>query len=203
MTGCILALEGLDGVGKTTAARRVADACGGVLLSTPDASLGCVRSALDALYRSSPDAAHLFYASSVAYASEVARRERAQGKVVIIDRYWLSTWAYAPMRPTGLDLSEVEAGLCAADWTVLLTLDEAERSRRLRARGMSAADRRTLDAGTAAALEQRYLDGLRRPVAGNGIVLDIAGRTPESCAGALIELVTRTVTGSSGRRGER
>lgn len=190
MTGRILVLEGLDGVGKTETARRVSVALGGVLLSTPDASLRVARSAVDALYRSSPDAAHLFYAASVAHASEVARRQRAQGRVVVIDRYWLSTWAYAAIRRTRLDLGEVEAGLCAADFTFLLTLDEAERRRRLRARGAGEEDRRTLDTALAAEVEERYRKGLGRPVAGRGCVLDITGQSVDAAVTTILRAVT-------------
>lgn len=187
MSGRILVLEGLDGVGKTTAARLLAETIGAVVLSTPDASIKCARRSVDEIYRESPNAAHLFYASCVAHASARAARERACGRDVIIDRYWLSTWAYGAVRGARLRLDEVEASLCGADFTFLLTLEEEERRERLRLRGMTEGDRQTLDAATATKVLQSYHDGLRRPVAGRGVVLDVTGKNPKECVAAILE----------------
>jgi dTMP kinase len=52
-----------------------------------------------------------------------------------MDRYWLSTLAYARARGVVIDLSDVEAVVPAPDLTILLTLDEDERMRRIRDRG--------------------------------------------------------------------
>lgn len=197
MTGRLIVLEGLDGVGKTTVARQLSVTLDAELLSTPDARLRCARSAIDATYRCSPDAAHLFYASSVVHASAAAAHTLAQGRDVIIDRYWLSTWAYAAVRKPGLRLEEVEKSLRPADFTFLLTLDETERCRRLHARGMTAADRQTLDVAVAVEVARRYHRGLHRRVAGHGVVLDITGKSGKQCAGTILATIDSVATSSS------
>lgn len=197
MTGCILVLEGLDGTGKTTAAERIAARTGGVLLSTPDFTLKEHRDAVDNLYEDAPDAEHLFYASCVAYASAQARHYVALGQKVVIDRYWLSTWAYSVVRKTSLELSEVEKRLCPAHVTVLLTLDEEERQKRLRTRTMTAADRRVSERDAAILVEQRYRKGLLRPIAGRAEVMDVTHKTPDEVTTELLALLTSCPTVAS------
>lgn len=163
-------------MGKTTIARELAERLPAVLVSTPDASLREARRVVDILYSESPDAAHLFYASCVAHASRRAEEETSRGRDVVVDRYWLSTWAYNHARGARLRLGELTRHLRAADFTFLLTATEEARRSRLAARGASAEDERTLRPGVGLAIERRFRRGLRTRVAGTGVEIDLTGR---------------------------
>lgn len=139
-----IALEGMDGTGKSTLARALRDALAGHLLRTPPEVLTDLRPILDATFSSAPVASQLFYAATVALASEQARQCLATGKSVVIDRYWASTLAYADCRAERAELDAAEKTLLLPDLTVYLSTDEAERARRLGVRGMTEADRASL-----------------------------------------------------------
>lgn len=179
MPGLIIALEGLDGTGKSTLARALAQRLGAVHLSTPGGRLADARRCFDG---GDPLAEQLFYAASVLQVAAEARRITAAGRDVVIDRYWLSTVVNAPLRGRALALDEVERAVTAADVTFVLELDEPLRRRRLGERGANAHDRVTLEPGVAAALQQAYREGLEREVAGFGSVFDVTDLTVAQAA---------------------
>lgn len=145
MSAPFIVLEGLDGVGKTTLARALAQSLGGVLLDTPGASLRLLRrEILDGL-GPHQTARCLFYAATVLVVGTEARRIADAGTPVVVDRYWLSTRAYALARGVTMGFDDIESTVPRTDVTVLLTLDEVERCRRLEVRGPTAADRETMD----------------------------------------------------------
>lgn len=174
--GRLIAIEGLDGSGKSTVSRGLAQALGAEWTTTPGLALrACGLRDLADKHLSDRTALHLFYAASVVEESGRIKALLAAGRDVVVDRWWLSTWAYAKVDGSPLALAEVEAQVLAADRTVWLDLPEPERCRRLRERGMSEADRRTLDPTYANELRQLYIQGLRRRVAGQAVVLPVAG----------------------------
>jgi dTMP kinase len=87
----------------------------------------------------------LFYAASVLAAGRQARALADAGRPVFMDRYWLSTVAYARARGVSVDLSAVESVVPVPDLTVLVALDEDERRRRLTARRVTEEDLETFD----------------------------------------------------------
>ena len=138
-------LEGLDGVGKSTLVRNLADHFNGEARNTPGCALRPFqKKILDAL-GSNQLARCIFYASTVFAEGRRARELADRGNIVFIDRYWLSTIAYARARGVTEDLSSLEAIVPRPDVTVLLTLEEEERQRRMKSRGHSSADCETLN----------------------------------------------------------
>lgn len=143
--GLFVVIEALDGVGKTTLVRDLSAALGGVPLDTPGENLRPIRGAvLDAL-GDDQLARCMFYASTVIAQGRRARVLADAGAIVVMDRYWASTFSYARARGVTTDLSGIHAIVPPADATVHVTLDERERIRRLVGRGgMTPADVETL-----------------------------------------------------------
>jgi dTMP kinase len=189
MRGRLIVVEGLDGVGKSTLSRGLADALGAAWRTTPSEALRAHRGAFDAAYRDIPAASQLFYAASVVAAGAEADALRAAGRDVVIDRYWSSTLAYARAAGSKLDLCEVEDLLPAADVTLLVELPEDERRARLLSRGASEMDRSTLDPTRMRRLQRELRQALSRRVAGCGRLLDVSGLDPAGAVAAALALV--------------
>lgn len=154
-----VALEALDGVGKTTLAHDLAERLGGVAMDTPGTELRACSPAVLAALGPHQAARCLFYGASVLVAGQRARELVDHGTSVVMDRYWLSTIAYARARAVELDLAGIERAIPPPDVTVLVTLDEGERQRRLGERGCTEADRETL----AEAFRARVLSEMTSP----------------------------------------
>ncbi len=178
MSPLFVTLEGLDATGKSTLATGLSRALDGVLLCTPGDALRSIRGAVDRALQPSSKATQIFYAATVALAGETIHRLLGEGRTVIVDRYWLTTLAYARVAGPAYGLEEIARDLPHPDCTLLVTLDEAERQRRLLARGATPADRLTLLPGRAQALMAAYRQLASHPLAGNLVELDITARTP-------------------------
>lgn len=179
--GIVVAVEGLDGVGKTTLCQNLP---GFVPMATPGAELADARRAMHAFAGDDPVALQVFYASSVCAVGRKARALAAAGQNLVIDRYWLSTVAYGLVRG-GAELADVGALVPPVDFTVVLVLDEEERQRRLIARGgMTAADQETF----APAFRERVLSNMRARfglrAVGAVVELETTGRSPAEVARA-------------------
>lgn len=144
MSGFI-AIEGLDGVGKSTVVQRLAEHFCGHAMSTPGPALRECRSTVLQVFAEDELAKALFYTASVSSQGRQARRLVESGNWVFMDRYWDSTRAYAKARGVSADLDALGSALVQPDLTVLLILDEAERLARLTTRGATAEDMETLD----------------------------------------------------------
>jgi len=140
-----IVLEGLDGVGKSTLARRLANECGYQLMTTPGTQLLPIRSDIINGLGSSQTARALFYAATVQAEGEKARGFNKQGKTVVMDRYRASTIAYAFERGVTIDLNAMLSQAVKPHLSILLTLDETERQNRLKQRGVTAEDIETLN----------------------------------------------------------
>src|SRR2546422_940162 len=87
----LIVVEGIDGTGKTTVARRLATAIRAKYLRTPPPRFDSLRKYVDK--EASVETRFLFYLCSVAYASDIIRRELTK-RDVVCDRYLGTTLAY-------------------------------------------------------------------------------------------------------------
>jgi len=141
-----IVLEGLDGVGKSTLANKLAEQLGAQLMSTPGDRFKAIRSPVMEAFGEDQLAKALFYAATVSSEGRKARSIVDQGRWVVMDRYWASTLAYAKARGVSANIDALESDLIPADITVLITLDENTRLKRLHQRGMTAEDLETINA---------------------------------------------------------
>lgn len=140
-----VAIEGLDGVGKSTVLNKLAERFSGHAMSTPGAALRSNRPAILEAFAHDELAKALFYTASVSSEGRHARSLVERGEWVFMDRYWASTLAYAKARGISADLELLGQSLIKPDITILLLLDEPDRQQRLLARGATAEDMETLD----------------------------------------------------------
>lgn len=175
-----IVFEGLDGVGKSTAARAFARSTGSVLLQTPPRALSVLREEVDREMAHAPEARQLFYAAAVVSASEKARRHISLGRSVVVDRYWFSTLAYGrAIRGSEMDLSVIESVLLRPTHTVWLEASRTERARRLGLRGhVTGGDHLSLDPATDSAVRREYGRLLETALAGEVVSVETDGCGP-------------------------
>ncbi|HEY7410565.1 MAG TPA: dTMP kinase [Vicinamibacteria bacterium] len=142
-----LTFEGLEGCGKSTQARRLAEALGPAVVFTQEpggTALGRdVRSLLlEHTHHDMAPAAEvlLYFADRAQHVAEVVRPALAAGRLVISDRYVDSSYAYQGYgRGLSLDLLravfELATGGLVPDLTVYLDVPVDEGLARARARG--------------------------------------------------------------------
>lgn len=181
MSGFV-AIEGLDGVGKSTVIQQLAECFSGHAMSTPGAALRESRQAMLQAFAEDELAKALFYAASVSSQGKQARHRAERGEWIFMDRYWASTFAYARARGVTADLEPLSKSLCQPDMTILLMLDESERQRRLQARGATPEDVETLDP----VFRRCVLDEL---TARATLVVDISGCTPAETVERLAKVI--------------
>ncbi len=192
----IIVLEGLDGVGKSSACLALARALGAASLSTPTAEVRAFRERFDGAFRD-PLARSVAYAATVVEAGRRARQLVQSGRPVVIDRYWLSTLVYAE-RPEAL--AGLGEAVEAPDLTLYLHAPLALRRARLRARGpLHEHDLHTLIEANDARLDRLYRGLLRHRAAGEGRLIDASGG-PEEVLAAMLGAVSAATEGQ--RRGQ-
>jgi dTMP kinase len=204
MRGCFIAFEGIDGSGKSTIARIVAERLRElghdvVLTREPGGTAAgqMIRALLlDGQFELTPEAELLLMCADRAeHVSRVIRPALDAGSIVISDRYEGSTRAYQG-HGLGLDLALVEHVIDLAtrglvpDLTVLIDVDTT-----------TAAERRSRDDTNVNALDirevgyrQRVRDGFLSIAATEPSWRVIAGsRAVEDVAADALELVTQTI----------
>jgi len=154
MRGTLITVEGVEGSGKTTQCRRLAEHLRArglevVETSEPDGTaLGqAVRTLFELEPRPTPlTQAFLFLAARQEHVAQVIRPALTRGAVVISDRYTDATVAYQGYGQ-GLDLQTIRdlnalaTGGLLPDLTVLLDLDPAAGMRRIAGRPLDAFER--------------------------------------------------------------
>jgi dTMP kinase len=169
---CFVVFEGLDGSGKSTCARLVAEHLGAALMTTPSPAVREYRDALVEALGPAQEARQLFYLSTVFAASEEVTRRLGAGESVVLDRYFLSTQAYAAFRGSALGLDALGELLRAADATIYLDTPLSQRRARLERRGMSAADLETITEAADVRLRHEHLRRAQLPVMGRFLMVD-------------------------------
>lgn len=173
----LVVVEGLDGVGKSTVVTRLARHLHAVELRTPARELATMREGILNALANSPLATTMFYATSVLAASQQAGQMLAQGRTVIMDRYYLSTLVYGEVLRgsefPGPELDALERWLVPADLTVYLHASPECRTKRMLARGiLSPEDRLTFQPQTARLLDEGYRCRANHLVAGQFVPID-------------------------------
>lgn len=129
----------------------------------------------------------------------MVRRARGfvdRGATVVMDRYWLSTISYARARGAALDLAAIERVVPPPDVTVLVTLDEDERQRRLRQRGCTEADRETLVEAFRSRVLHEMRSGDRWEPLRPAVTVDVTGAGPvEAVERVLVPVVGHGLLG--------
>lgn len=142
--GWLVVLEGIDGAGKSTVLRRLADHCAACGLKSAvsreptNGPWGMkLRQSMAEGRLSLEEELELFLKDRAEHVESVIRPALAEGKVVLLDRYYLSTAAYQGAR--GADPGEIlarnEVFAPKPDLVLLLDFDPAAGLDRIRARG--------------------------------------------------------------------
>lgn len=185
-----IVLEGLDGCGKSTVARLLAERLDARLLKTPPFELDDIRGRIDDLLQGSRLGRPLFYAAMTAWVADQVRRNLDEGRNTVCDRYYISTLAYAVARGDVLPPSEVHRHLLPP--TVTFFLDaraEVRRHRMNRRRRLLRED----GLSTEPIFEARLRDAFRvhGPAWCSGIFREIDANleAPEVLADRMVEII--------------
>lgn len=142
MTGNrFIVIEGLDATGKSTLVTKLAKHLDATLLACPPQieALGLSAEDIRLYFDSRPPAQRrAYYRAANLIASEQAEMALQTGHVVM-DRYWTSTVAFAALDDTS-NIDQEWQGcyppeLRVPDVVILLTVDEENRTKRMRGRG--------------------------------------------------------------------
>lgn len=147
----IIALEGVDGSGKTTTCGFLVQAIGAVYQATPPPEYMKLRRDIDS--NASDWERYRFYLAGVQAASLELVRLQAEGKTVVLDRYWMTTVAYR--RANGIPAIREHFGdIIEPDILVYLDVNPEVQLQRMVHRGLSVGDRR--DASVMSAVRREY-----------------------------------------------
>jgi len=133
-----IALEGADGCGKSTLCEVLANALSAVACSTPPEAYRGRREDMDK--NATAEDHYKFYRDGVLDSSREIEPMLSAGKIVVVDRYWLTTYTYHQLRGVQVSVDDFE-GIVKPDLTVLLALNHATQLDRMGVRGMTTDDR--------------------------------------------------------------
>lgn len=191
MTALRIALEGLDGCGKSTLCKHLASNYQYDVLPTPLPDLKPFRQVIDACLDPSPLARVSYYTANVHRAGDVAKSHVGSGGSIVLDRYWLSTRIYGEMQAPEFPYDAHEQILAPMDFTFFLHVPLEERRRRMQVRGhLEAHDRMTLDPDNARKIREMYLQYGRNPINGQFVDLNCGDVSVEEIAHLIHEHIT-------------
>ena len=137
-----IVIEGGDGVGKSTTVDLLSKRLSAESYHTPPKAYMSKRDEIDK--NASPVEHYEFYREGVFEASKEIRSLVKNGKNVVCDRYFLSTYTYH--RVMGVDAKKEDFdGILRPDLTVILSVDHSIQIDRIIERGMSEGDKRMLE----------------------------------------------------------
>jgi thymidylate kinase len=137
-----LVLEGGDGTGKSTLREVLVQKLGAIPYSTPPAKYLVDRHRVDEL--ASPEEHYRFYRDGIYDASAEIEELLHNGKTVVCDRYWLTTYTYHRIMGVRVSADDFKS-VVAPDLTVILALSHSMQVERMTQRGLSAGDHRMID----------------------------------------------------------
>ena len=152
-----ICIEGIDGTGKSTVARRVAELLNGIYYKTPPEPFASIRKTVDRVR--DPYARAMYYVASVAYAASEIRCLREIAPVVC-DRYIYSTVAYHAVLSPDVGTLLQSLPFDPPDESFVLIAEEAVRLKRLSDREMDGERvplNRDYDGGFLAKVEEKFL----------------------------------------------
>lgn len=207
MTGFFVTFEGGEATGKSTASVRCAEILGDRALWTREPGgtrLGMdIRSILLDFERAAPNEIAeflLFQADRAQHVREVISPARSAGRIVLCDRFILSSIAYqidgrGISESEGLTTIRLATGGLIPDLTILFAVDEEEGARRLRGRNDKPNDRLDNEAidfhrRVRASFERRYGDA---SLAHRWARIDTTNTNPEDVAQKASQIIHEAV----------
>jgi len=178
-----IAIEGVDGSGKSTLCAILAKKLGATSYSTPPKKYLSFRERVD--NNASPEEHYKFYRNGIYDASKEIEAIIANKGKVVSDRYWLSTYTYHQVMGAQVSMNDFSQ-IILPTITVILTINENIQIDRILARGMTAGDKRMLDQ------QKELATAFYQNVLKNGIpflMIDTQRFTPEACAEIIIKAV--------------
>ena len=140
MSGCFVAMEGLDGSGGTTQVMRLCDALGAHATAEP--SGGPVGQLIRAALKGEEPVGDgvlplLFAADRTDHLEREILPRLAAGEIVVTDRYYASSLAYQSLVSPLAEVARLNASFRAPDITVFLDLSPEACMERIEKRGAS------------------------------------------------------------------
>ena len=173
-----IAIEGIDGSGKTTLASEVSKRLKYHTLQSIPKHMRPFKKVVDRF--ATPYLHYLFYASAMRSTSHTARRYLKENRGIVADRYWYST--VATHKALGVNASARHfVGTCEPDLVVYVTTDDTVRKKRMRERGLDPNDKRMLHLDDAVKKEFKSL-----LPHGKTLYLDSTHSTPQMLADAIV-----------------
>lgn len=133
--GIFIAIEGLDGVGKTTACRLVSQKLG---FENGERFGSEISDLIKNLSRQGPidkNVLHLIYATKLQLVGNKLTQMMQEGKSAVVDRYWLSNKYYPDALYTDFKLATANVDVPKPDITFVLTASEEKRLERMGSKG--------------------------------------------------------------------